>query len=276
MAILRFTPEGKSRLEWPIGHILYESFSPGRYPDHVSLPEIWSLSPKTDNGGQGMIWTVDRQERGGRCSGDGPPWTGSSGRGAPTKSLFTGSGPREGRPVRAVSRSGRGRVLGEPAGVLSFHDVADDGRLLVERFAARRGSIWRAPGATQDKKSSEAGWTPRSWRTSLPTEPRCSSPRSGDGAGGRKGRQIPSPDGRQARPSVWATHSGRVSRRTGVGRDDLRDVAARSRPATQIGPGSPRKIATPGLTPVLAFMLADGKTFVVSQFVSGSALPSLT
>src|SRR5262249_3391235 len=154
LAIVRRAPQGKLRLEYPIGHTIEESFclpiaiSLSGDGDAVAFSE-WN----TDN--QRAIWISDRaghkrELTRGWSEISGLAWSRLTG-----ELLFFGTRKPGDAALWAVSRSGRERMIWPGAGNLYLHDVAPDGRLLVERFTGRRSVVWAPPGGREQR---ELGW----------------------------------------------------------------------------------------------------------------------
>ncbi|HTO74948.1 MAG TPA: protein kinase [Thermoanaerobaculia bacterium] len=272
LAVIRLTPDGKSRIEWPIGHSVYESFFVGA---------ALVFSPSGDRlafvegsaGPDKAIWTVDRQGRrqlvsqGDRNLSDRLAWSRRTG-----EILFIASRASEGPALRSVSLSGRERALWYAPPGFTLHDVAADGRVLLERYVVRRGVAWMAPGATQEK---DLGWLDGTNLTKLSPDEKwilfdeigdAHSPRNGvfirptdGGPAIRLGDGTPtdfSPDGKWVLAITAATPPGLVLLPT--------------------GPGSPKEVPTPGLNPLLAFMLPDGKTLTVLSSSPGQPFDAYT
>jgi hypothetical protein len=164
LAVVRLTPEGKRRLEYPIGHPLEESYFLGY---RIRVSPTGDLVAYVEGGadGRAAIWVVDR--KGGKrviskswgpiCC---PVWSRATG-----EIFFVAGRSSTDAALRAVSLSGRERVLFSNGGpFLSLDDVSADGRLLVERFASRSGISCLAPGEDRER---ELGWLDGSLLTSL-------------------------------------------------------------------------------------------------------------
>jgi hypothetical protein len=271
IAVLRQTPEGKYRIEWPIGHLLYESY-------FIIWPRV-EMSPdgnqiafaESNNAAQKAIWVVDRQGKRrplteGWATLRGFSWSQKTG-----ELFFLGARTRGEEALWAVSPSGRKRALWHAAPGFTLHDVAPDGRLLLERGANRRGVIWMGPGATQEK---ELGWLDgtdvkrlsRDGSTILFDE-------VGEGEGSRQGVYT--------RPTA-----GGPAIRLGDG--DPQEFSpdgkwvltiASGSPSELLllptGPGTPRRIPAQGLNPVLAFM-PNEKTLSVLSSTPGQPFQAYT
>ncbi len=146
---------GKNRLEYPIGKLLYET------PGYISYPRI---SPKGDRiafmdhkvrwDNRGTVTTVDlagkttvmTEEFSGE---EGLAWSASG-----DEIWFTTGQNGENQNLYAVTLAGKMReVLRVPA-ELWLHDVARDGRVLMTRFKPSGDVTGVAPGETQERNLS--------------------------------------------------------------------------------------------------------------------------
>jgi WD40 repeat protein len=144
-----FWVKGKSRLEFPIGRLLYEGGPGGiRNPrisprgDQVAFVDAWSsasivvvdLSAKNRilstgwDSAQGLAWSPNGKEI----------W-------------FTASKDGAGRALHAVTLSGKERVIARMTGTLTLHDIFRDGRVLLTEKRSR-GEAWGLPpGETRER-----------------------------------------------------------------------------------------------------------------------------
>ena len=155
IAVLRFTPDGKLRIEWPIGHLLYESFFIYARPMAMSPRGDELAFAEADNAGKSALWTIDRSGKrrvltDGWATLGGFAWSSRAG-----ELMFIGGRSRGASALWAISAAGRERELWQASPGFFLHDVAPDGRLLLEHSSSHRGVIWMAPGAAQEK---ELGW----------------------------------------------------------------------------------------------------------------------
>jgi eukaryotic-like serine/threonine-protein kinase len=267
LAVVHHT-QGRDRIEYPIGHVLYQSngwishlrFSPQAdkiaFMDH---PALWD--------DRGSVFLIDLS---GHASVLSPEWESEDGLAwSPDgkEVWFTGVEKGINRDLLAVNMSGRiRRILDLPAG-MTLEDVAPDGRVLVsldaERVAmataARDGKAvdisWHDWNIAKDisrdgqsvlfEDSSEAAGTHysvaiRKIDGTLPVQ-------LGEGSAGGL-----SPDGKWA-ISILTGSPGRVA-------------------LVPIGPGQPRTIAVPGLEHIQngsAHFLASGKRITVNASEHG-------
>ena len=271
LVVTRLTPDGKYRIEWPIGHPLYESFF---------LAPALAVSPRGDrvafveanNAGQQTIWTIDPSGRK-RLLTKG--WTGV-GRLAWSRRtgdlLFVGSRGKDETALRAVSADGRERVLWRLPPGFEIHDVATDGRLLLERFIGRRTVAWMAPGATRER---DLGWLDGTdLRTLSPDGTRILFSEAGEGGGPRRGAYLRPVDGGPA-----------VRLGDGIPQGFSPDgqwvltITETSPPQLVLlptGPGSPRTIPSPGINPTLAFFNNGGRDIVALSTSPGQPTEDYT
>jgi hypothetical protein len=151
--------KGKSRLEYPIGKVLYETpgwisnirFSPKAdkiaFMDHPLWPDdrgsvaVIDLASKKDtlsnewDSEEGLAWTPDGNE----------VW-------------FT-AGAGVDRALRAVDLSGRQRTVLRVPGFLVLHDISPQGRILLTFDNSRLNMNGLGPGETKERDLSWFGWS---------------------------------------------------------------------------------------------------------------------
>jgi Tol biopolymer transport system component len=151
---------GQSRLEYPIGKVLYQT---GGWLSH---PRV---SPKGDSiafiehpvrrDDAGSIALVDLA---GKKTTLSKGWETVWGLGwAPSGSEIWFSSTRigYGRYLSAVDLSGKERLLAREPGTLTLQDVARDGRVLLTRDVPRVGMVGLAPGASKERDLSWLDWS---------------------------------------------------------------------------------------------------------------------
>jgi len=151
---------GKSRVEYPIGKVLYETagwishlrFSPKgdrlAFIDHPLLG---------DDGG-----TVSVADLSGKKSDLTQRWASAMGLAwAPSgeEVWFTATATGFSRSLHGVSLSGKLRELLSAPGTLTLHDTGSGGRALISRDAMRAGAIGLAPGENKERDLSWQDWT---------------------------------------------------------------------------------------------------------------------
>ncbi|MBI3664908.1 MAG: serine/threonine-protein kinase [Acidobacteria bacterium] len=143
---------GRSRLEFPIGKVLYETagwISHARLSPKGDLIAFVDHPVQGDDGGAitivdlaGKKSTLSR----GWLSAQGLAW---SPKGAEV--WFTATRFGSSRALYAVSVNGRERAVARLAGMLTLHDISRDGRALLSRENRRRGLEVLPPGETKER-----------------------------------------------------------------------------------------------------------------------------
>jgi Tol biopolymer transport system component len=152
LAIIRMA-DGKDRLEFPIGKVLYETagylsdlrVSPRG--DRIALFE----HPAANWDDRGSVIVVDRAGKRTVLSGDYSSEEGLSWSQAGDEVLFTASTVGIAQTLYGVDLSGHRRVALRSAGGLTMHDVSRTGRWLVTRDDARSEISVLAPGASAER-----------------------------------------------------------------------------------------------------------------------------
>jgi serine/threonine protein kinase len=257
MAVVRQTSEGKNRLEYPIGHALEESFFLGR----IRVSPSGDLVAFTEGGADSRttIGVIDHKGRKrtltkGWRSVHGLVWYRAT-----SEILFVAGKTAGDRALRAVSLTGKERLLSSAGGgSLTLHDVAADGRLLLERATSRTGVSCLAPGENRER---ELGWLDRSELRGLSEDGRTILfAEVGEGGGARGGVFLRKTDGS---PAV-RLGDGDPQALSPDGRWAL-SLTPASPPELELlptGPGSPRKVPVEGIKPVFATFLPDGRILV--------------
>jgi Tol biopolymer transport system component/predicted Ser/Thr protein kinase len=154
------TVGGKSRLEYPIGKVLYETagwvshirFSPKgdrlAFIDHPLRGDDGGTISVIDLSGK----KSDLTER--WASAFGLAWSPSG-----DEIWFTATATGFSRSLRGVSLSGKLRELLSAPGTLTLHDVGAGGRALISRDAMRSGAVGLAPGENKERDLSWQDWT---------------------------------------------------------------------------------------------------------------------
>ena len=151
---------GKQRLEFPLGHVLYET------PGWISHPRI---SPKGDQiafldhaiypDDRGTVSIVDLAGRkkilsAGWETEEGLSWS-------PDGKEVWFSAAKAGLEHRlyAVDLSGRQRLVYRAPGGVILQDIASDGRILLTRSQLRTGIMALGPGETKERELSWMDWS---------------------------------------------------------------------------------------------------------------------
>jgi DNA-binding winged helix-turn-helix (wHTH) protein/Tol biopolymer transport system component len=159
---------GKQRLEFPLGHVLYETagwishprISPNRdqvaFLDHPIYPDDKGVVSIVDLEGHKRVISADWG------SVEGLAWSADG-----TEIWFSAAQAGTERHIYAVDLSGHQRLILRAPGGVTLEDIASDGRVLVTRDEQRVGMMALAPGDKESSnKEKEISW--RDW--SVPTD----------------------------------------------------------------------------------------------------------
>jgi Tol biopolymer transport system component len=159
LAIIR-DMAGKQRLEFPVGHVLYETTGWISHP-RISPKgnEIAFLDHPTDMDDRGVVSVVDLAGRKrvlstGWESEEGLAWSPRA-----NEVYFSATDAGLQRSIYAVDLLGNLRVIFRAPGGVTLEDIAPDGRLLLTRDEQRAGFIGLAPGATRERDLSWLDWS---------------------------------------------------------------------------------------------------------------------
>ncbi len=151
---------GKRRLEFPLGHVLYETsgwISHARVsPDGSAIAFLDHPTYDDDNGG---VSVVDLDGHKTVLSSD---WESEEGLAwAPNGKEVWFSAAHAGlqRRIYAVDLSGHLRLAFRTLGGVTLQDIASDGRVLMTRDEQRAGIMGAGPGATKEKDLSWLDWS---------------------------------------------------------------------------------------------------------------------
>jgi serine/threonine protein kinase len=144
---------GRSRLEFPIGKILYES------ADRIDVPRVSPSGDAVAFAEQGAVAIVNLAgEKKTLTTG----WTNRpkvawspGGQEVWFTAARTGQAAEA---LRAVTRSGALRFINESAGGFTLYDIASDGRVLMNRTNSRKGLLGRAAGQATERDLSWLDW----------------------------------------------------------------------------------------------------------------------
>jgi serine/threonine protein kinase/Tol biopolymer transport system component len=159
LAVVR-SVAGKTRLEFPIGKVLYET---GGWISHPRVSPkgdlIALLDHPTLGDDEGSVVVVDRAGKSTVLSKDwitayGLAWSGDG-----KEIWFTATRVGVARSVWAVSLDGRERLLVRTPGELTIQDASADGRILMTSDNGKVGIIGRPPGTERDRDLSLLDWS---------------------------------------------------------------------------------------------------------------------
>ncbi len=259
LAVIRLAPSGKLLLEYPVGHAISESFY---------LSNRIVISPARGDLAwveEGAIWVADRSGRKrklveGLREVQGIAWSRTTGE----ILYFASRGPGD-SALRAATLAGRERILWSGTANLALHDVAPDGRLLVERASSRTGVLF-APAFGAPER--ELGWLDGTSLADLSRDgSRILFTETGESVGATRGVYLRGTDGS---PAVRLGDGNPTS----LSPDGRWAMALTTVPKPEIvllptGPGSPRKVPVEGVTPLWARFLGDGRRILIYHSAPG-------
>ncbi len=151
---------GKQRLEFPLGHVLYETAGWISHPrispkgnqvaflDHPIYPDDRGVVSIVDLEGHKKVVSAAWE------SVEGLAWSADG-----TEIWFSAAQAGVERHIYAVDLSGHQRLIFRSPGGVTLQDIASDGRVLVTRDEQRVGMMARAPGATTERDVSWRDWS---------------------------------------------------------------------------------------------------------------------
>ncbi len=143
---------GKSRLEFPIGKVLYETDGAIRYPRVSSRGDLVAFVDSPSAGDDaGSLAVVDREGKkkilaSGFASTSGLAWSGDG-----REVWFTATREGLANTLYAVSLSGSERVLLRTPAPMAVLDVAGDGSVLIEEHTRAMRITGLAPGEDHER-----------------------------------------------------------------------------------------------------------------------------
>ena len=260
LAVAVRAPSGKVRLEYPVGHAIEESF--------FLNPNSIAVSPRGDEIAfveEDSIWLSDRNGKRRRLTQGLTAVTSLVWSRPSNEIVYFGQRGSGDGALRAMTPSGKERVVwpGTPGYIL--HDMAPDGRALVERTTSRRG-IACVPGAGAPER--DLSWLDS---TSLRDISRDGSQilfsETGEGGGLNGDVYLRHTDGS---PAV-RLGNGNAENLSPDGKWAL-TVSRGASPEIVLlptGAGSPRKIPVEGLKPLAAIFIGDGTRIAVFHSAPG-------
>ena len=159
LAIVRATG-GKNRLEYPVGHVLYETDGWISHP-RISPKggQIAFLEHTTHDDDRGVVSLVDVSGQkkvlsSGWESEEGLAWSRDG-----SEVWFSAAQAGLQRRIYAVDLSGHQRLVYRAPGGVTLHDISADGRVLLTRDEQRAAVIAMGAGATREKDLSWLDWS---------------------------------------------------------------------------------------------------------------------
>lgn len=151
---------GKDRLEFPLGHVLYET--PGRItharfsPDGRAIAFLDHPTHGDDGGGVSVVDMAGRKTvlSSGWESEEGLAWSANG-----KEVWFSATHAGLQRQIYAADLKGRLRLAYRALGGVTLQDIAPDGRVLLTRDENRAGIMGEEPGATKEQDLSWKDWT---------------------------------------------------------------------------------------------------------------------
>jgi hypothetical protein len=142
------TVAGKCRLEFPIGHVLYETVgwisAPRFNPRGDAIAFVDHPFINDDRGTVVILTVADRTRH--TLGREAQSIQGLAWRPDGNEVWFAAERESTARALWAVSLRGRERLVISNAGPLSLHDIAADGRVLLTRDLVRAGILANIPG----------------------------------------------------------------------------------------------------------------------------------
>jgi serine/threonine protein kinase len=152
------------RLEYPVGKVLHETTGwishPRVAPDGSRVAFLDHPSLGDDRGSVALVDRAGKRTLGGKWSTAwGLAWPPDG-----KEIWFTAATVGTRRELRAVSPSGEERLIARVMTMLTLHDIARDGRVLLAHDNLRFGTLGLAPG---EKKERELSWLDLSMVTDI-------------------------------------------------------------------------------------------------------------
>jgi eukaryotic-like serine/threonine-protein kinase len=260
LAIVREV-RGRTRLEFPIGKLLYETagfISHPRVSPEGDLVAFLDHPAASDDGG--VVAIVDRSGKMKTLSTLFATVWGLAWSPGGNEIWFTGAPVGGNRTLYGVTRAGRSRVLARVTGALTIQDVSRDGRVLMTHDTQRLGILGFAPG---EEKERDLSWLDFSSAIDLSADgSTLVFNESGEGGGAGYSTYVRKMDGSPA-----------VRLGEGAGRalsPDTKWVLAIVRPtsSTQVvvyptGAGEPKRLPAEGLNAQRIDWLPDGRRILL-------------
>jgi hypothetical protein len=256
MAVARETDRG-TQLEFPVGNVLYTT--PGYIGEPRVSPDgrrIAFLDHPLSNSNQGSVAVIDRAGHkklltAEYADAEGLAWTPQG-----NEIWFTAAKSGGRTDLRAVTLSGRERVVFRQSVATVLHDISRDGRVLLASIELRAKAMFRGPSDTQEK---ELSWLDWSLVTGISRDAKfILFNESGEGAGDDQQIYLRDTSGAPAVLLGPGGNPGWLSsddQYVGTVTTDLHSILI-----YPVGPGSAQRIPIPGFELTDAGPSPDGKT----------------
>ncbi len=151
LAVVRWV-NGRNRLEYPIGKVLYETVG---YLSHPRISpqgdRVAFMDHQVQRDNRGWVAVVDLAGKKRALSGE---WSGEEGLAwspAGDEVWFTASKAGEADALYAVTLAGQERLVARMAVRLMLHDISRDGRVLLTSYHAPQNIIGQVAGETKER-----------------------------------------------------------------------------------------------------------------------------
>jgi eukaryotic-like serine/threonine-protein kinase len=152
--------QGKSRLEYPVGNMLYETpgwVSHARISPDGKLVAFIDHPQARDDGGRIAVIDADKKVKiisGNYVSAQGLAWTPDG-----KEVWYTATTSGSNRQIWATTLEAKVRLVYQGTGTLTLRDIGPTGRVLFTRDDWRSGIMAMAPGATVERELSWHDWS---------------------------------------------------------------------------------------------------------------------
>ncbi len=256
---------GRRRLEFPIDKVLYETAG---YVSHVRVSatgdSVAFLDHPLRGDNAGSVALVDLAGRKRNLTGefvasDGLAWSPSG-----EEIWFTATPAGSKSELRAVTLSGRERLLWRESGPVSLRDVSRDGRVLLSRSNQGREMAGLGPGASSEQ---DLTWLDWSYPVALSEDGSTllfDEEGEGAGAGGAYAIYLRKTDGSPAvRLGEGAARGLSPDGKTVLG------MSGQALLLLPIGAGMPRTLSLGTLNPQWATFFPDGRRILLAAYEPG-------